>query len=69
MNFKSNIEKIAASKKPFAVIVTYSVGDYEKGDVVSCHGSYDLAKSAEAKNILGRNGFFEIRDARDYVNA
>ena len=63
--FKQQAAKIAASKRPFALVVQYGIGRYCVNDVYSTHRTHQLAgKSAWAS---GYDSFLAVRDAREYT--
>ena len=69
MNFTSNVNKIANSNRPFAVVVAHQISVYPQGEVLSQHKSHELAEAAKNASLLGRNGWCKIIDAREYVLA
>ena len=67
MNFTSNVNKIANSNRPFAVVVAYQISVYPQGEVLSQHKSHELAEAAMNASLLARNGWCKIMDAREYA--
>lgn len=59
-----NYEKIAKSKRPYAVMFTHDTSTHYAGDVLSTHKTHKLA---EAAGLRSNEIFLTIRDARNYV--
>ena len=63
--FKKQAAKIAASKRPFALVFQYAAGGREQNDVLSTHATHQLAD--KAARASGYDTFLAVRDAREYV--
>lgn len=57
--------KIAKSNRPFAAVFEYSTSRHAKGEILSTHKSYDLAR--KAIKASGYETFLAVRDCRDYA--
>lgn len=63
--FKTQAAKIAASKRPYALVVQYGFGGREQNDVLSTHSTHNLAD--KAARASGYDTFLAVRDAREYI--
>ena len=59
MYFSKNATKIARPARPFAVVFHYATGEHERGEVLSTHKSYDLARKAAVRS--GYDSFLAVR--------
>lgn len=63
--FKKQAAKIAASKRPYALVVQYEIGSYCINHVYSTHSTHKLAD--KAARVSGYDTFLAVMDAREYV--
>jgi hypothetical protein len=63
--FKQQAAKIAASNRPYALVVQYGIGKYCVNNVYSTHRTHQLA--GKASEASGYDGFLAVRDSREYV--
>jgi hypothetical protein len=63
--FKKQAAKIAASKRPYALVFKYAAFRRAQNDILSTHSTHALAD--KAARASGYDTFLAVRDARDYV--
>lgn len=58
-------KKAYRAGKRWAVIAQYAHALYRAGDIISCHITYDLARSASRRS--GYDTFRSVRDLEEYT--